>query len=862
MIFAFCERPRQTLCFLRTRVVRVAPDMRRRRPARNSSATLLLLSWLAAAPTQAQDAQREPPLQAPNQDAAGAQPEQPPPAPAVVVPDAPLPEAQVPRTSPVPAPEPDTPDPVPLEPTPEASFGAVAIAPAPGARIEIEKVPRNVQRLDSSALALDVSLGLAEALNARLGSATLTNVQNNPLQPDLQYRGFTASPLLGTPQGIAVYQNGVRINEAFGDVVQWDLLPQFAIAEAQLIPGANPVYGLNALGGSLVLRAKNGFNSPGYRVQAIGGSFARYQASVEYGRAWDDVAAYAGASVFGEQGFRNHSPSSAQNVYADLRQHTPEHEVGLSATLANTDLTGNGPAPIALLAQSRRALYTWPDNTRNQLLMVTADAQQRISRQISIEGVAYLRHATRGTSNGDEGEFEACADGASDGEDVLCDADGKRLRSETDRTISAARGYNGLFNTTETVSEGYGGTLQASVKERVFERQNQFIAGVAYDGSHVSFLQRAELGRLTFDRAVQGEGVYLLDDAFRTDLAAENRNFGVYVSDTFSPFEQLAINASARLNVANAELDDRVGAALDGNHTFTRINPALGATYTPVAALTLFAGYSEGNRAPSASELSCADPDRPCRVPNAFITDPPLRQVVSRGVELGLRTRAGESRRHPLFEASLAGFGTRNADDILFVAGSRVGTGYFRNAGATQRAGIEAAMSGHTGILRWYASYTLLRATFETDLELPGGANPSARGAADDEGGRVIDVRKGDRIPGLPTHAFKAGITVAPVPRLSLGLSTLAQSSQPFRGDEANVLPSVPGYGVLNARVGYQLFDTLQLVVNAQNLLDNDYETFGVVADPSEVLPGMSDPRFLSPGAPLGIWAGIIARDL
>ena len=144
------------------------------------------------------------------------------------------------------------------------------ITPAPGARIEIEKVPRNVQRLDAEALALDQPLDLADVLNARLGSATLNDVQNNPLQPDLQYRGFTASPLLGTPQGIAVYQNGVRINEPFGDVVQWDLIPQFAIGEVQLIPGANPVYGLNALGGSLVLRMKDGFRNPGYRVQARG----------------------------------------------------------------------------------------------------------------------------------------------------------------------------------------------------------------------------------------------------------------------------------------------------------------------------------------------------------------------------------------------------------------------------------------------------------------------------------------------------------------------------------------------------------------------------------------------------------------
>jgi outer membrane receptor protein involved in Fe transport len=509
------------------------------------------------------------------------------------------------------------------------------------------------------------------------------------------------------------------------------------------------------------------------------------------------------------------------------------------------------------------------------MVMVAADADQRLSATVSMQGTAYVRHVDRATSNGDEGEFEGCNAAGTGPGDFLCSEDGKVLRDETHRRIAAGPGYDGLYNTTSTISDGYGGTLQASVKEPLFARANQFIGGVAYDGSHVGFLQRAELGHLTFNRGVQGENTYLLDDEFRTDLEVESRNVGVYVTDTFNIIEPLAINASARLNVANVELDDRAGSALDGDHTFTRVNPAFGATLTPVPALTVFAGYNEANRAPSASELACADPNRPCRVPNAFVADPPLSQVVSRGVEVGVRARVGADPKRPLLEGSLAGFGIRNSNDILFVAGSRVGTGYFQNAGTTQRLGLEAALSGQAGIVSFYASYTLLRATFESALALPGGANPGAHpaGAAgddddddaggddddDDEGG-VIDVHKGDRIPGLPTHAFKAGVDVSPWPRLTLGVSTIAQTSQPFRGDEANLMQQVPGYAVLNAHASYQLLDHLQLIVNAVNLLNNKYETFGIVANPSEVFPDMSDPRFLGPGAPLGVWAGIVAR--
>jgi iron complex outermembrane receptor protein len=133
-------------------------------------------------------------------------------------------------------------------------------------------------------------------------------------------------------------------------------------------------------------------------------------------------------------------------------------------------------------------------------------------------------------------------------------------------------------------------------------------------------------------------------------------------------------------------------------------------------------------------------------------------------------------------------------------------------------------------------------------------------GGDDDEPG-VIEVEPGDRMPGVPTHSVKAGIAVRPVPRWELALSTVAQSGQYHRGDEANLMDALDGYAVLNARTSYDLFDQLQLVVKFQNLLNSEYQTFGVVADPSEVLPQYSDPRFQSPGPPFGVWAGIVVHD-
>jgi outer membrane receptor protein involved in Fe transport len=725
--------------------------------------------------------------------------------------------------------------------------------------VRIEKVPRNVQRLGRSDLQREHAVGLADVLDARLGSVAINHVQNNPLQPDLQYRGFTASPLLGTPQGIAVYQNGVRVNDPFGEVVQWDLVPLFAISELQLYPGPSPTYGQNALGGSLSLRMKNGFRDPGHRIEALAGSFARHQVSAEYGRAWNDLALYAGVAEFGEAGFRDQSRSSAQHLYADLRHASPDHEAGVNVTLADTSLNGNGPTPVELLAQDRDALFTYPDNTSNQLVLVSADLERRLADRAAIQATLYLRHLQRDTFNGDEGEFALCADPDAPRE-VLCDEEGELLRSETDDLIAATEPFDGLYNTTHTLGDGYGGFAQLALSEPFLGRPNQLFAGASYDGAHVDFLQRAELGRLTPQRSVLGEDVFLSGAEFRTDLHADTRNLGVYASDTLDVIDKVALNLAARLDWTNVEIHDREGDALEGNHFFHRVNPALGATYTPIPELTLFASYSESSRAPSASELACADPDEPCRVPNAFVADPPLEQVVNRGVELGVRGFLGADRRRPALSWSLAGFGSRNFDDILFVAGSRVGTGYFRNAGRTQRLGAELSLAGEAGPLRWYASYTLLRATFESELELPGAAHPAASGGGDDDEGGVIEVEPGDRIPGLPVHGAKLGANVSPLPRLLLGLSAIAQSGRYLRGDEVNLLPEIDGYVLLGARASYDLLDELQLFIEAENLLDAEYETFGVVADPSEVLPGTSDPRFLGPGAPLGVWAGIVVR--
>ena len=217
----------------------------------------------------------------------------------------------------------------------------VGVTPLPGAGVDRDRVPGIVSRIDGAELTERGASSFADALHERLGAVTLEGSTTNLFQPTLRFRGFTASPLLGLPQGIAVYQNGVRVNEPFGDTVQFDLLPQFAIQQAQLSAGADPAYGLNAMGGALALQLKDGFTHTGFRGEFSGGAFGRTQAVAEYGANNGAWAFYAGASHFAEEGWRDESPSRVTQAFADVGYRSRSVDAGVSFTYADTDLTGN-----------------------------------------------------------------------------------------------------------------------------------------------------------------------------------------------------------------------------------------------------------------------------------------------------------------------------------------------------------------------------------------------------------------------------------------------------------------------------------------------------------------------------------------
>ncbi len=756
----------------------------------------------------------------------------------------------------------------------------VGVTPLLGATIGRERLPATVSVVGARELRARGAPSVADVLNERLGAISMEGTTANLFQPTLRFRGFTASPLLGLPQGIAVYQNGVRVNEPFGDTVQFDLMPMFAVNQVQLSAGADPTYGLNALGGALALQLKNGFDAAGFRGELAGGSFDRVMGTAEYGIHRGAWGLYVGATRFDETGWRLASPSAVTQAVADVAYRAGRIDAGVNVTHANTRLNGNSAAPIELLAVDRTAVFTFPDTTENALGFVQGRFSLAASATWSVQVTGYYRDLDRRTLNGDEADFVVCDDDAlppGAPANTLCqrsagDADDADLGAisgiaPADRALVDTRTGvfitdtdaegNAAFNRTSTQSRGYGATVQASATRD----RNVLVLGASADLADVAFASNSEVGTLTEDRSVAGSGLFAgivgeaPDDQFNTDLATENRTHGVYYSDTLSLTDRVHVTVSGRFNHARIEILDRLGTSLNGEHTFSRLNTGVGGVLELNDAASLFARYTESSRAPTAAELSCADPAEPCRVPNAFLSDPPLEQAVARSFEGGVRgdhlTTNGN------LEWSASWYRTRINDDILFVASSRlIGTGFFQNAGDTQRMGLDADIRGRLHRVNWYGSYGLVDATFESPLELPG--NAAVNDATNDEG--QLAVRPGDRLAGIPRHSVKTGVGIAVTEEWDIALETILSSSRVFLGDEGNDQLPVDGYGVTNLRSSYRVNDSVELFVRIDNLFDTDYETFGLLAEIEidlEEAPNADDPRFLSPGAPRSGFAGV-----
>ncbi len=723
----------------------------------------------------------------------------------------------------------------------------IGTTPLHGVGLPADQIASNVQTATSEDIDKAQGLDLTDFMTRTLGSVNINSAQNNPYQPDVQYRGFSASPLLGLSQGLAVYMDGVRLNTPFGDNVHWDTIPQSAIASINLMPGSNPLFGLNTLGGALSIESKNGFTNPGHSIQGYWGSFNRRAVEIESGANDGKLGYFVTGNWFKEDGYRDASPSEVKQLFANTSWRSDTSTLDLSLTATDNELIGNGPAPVELIDINRRAAFTIPDITKNRMQLLNLTGSHWINDNLQVAGNAYYRHNKTDSFNGDGAGF------ADDGTFFTEDDGVTRIKDQNGNDIL----ISDAINNRGAIKENSGGLQgQLTFLNDIAGYENQLITGASYDRGKSDYNATVEVVDLNTDRSTTKTGIFVPSE--EVDVTSKNRTYSLFFTDTVSLTEQLALTLSGRYNNTEIKVKDNLDAAstINATHKFNRFNPAAGLTFAFNDMASTYLSYSESSRAPTPSELGCSDPNAPCTLPNAFLSDPPLNQVVAKSWEGGLRGHWGQS---VSWNAGL--FTTTNHDDILFIStgGTTGNLGYFDNIGKTRRQGIELGVSGEQGALSWAVNYSYVDAEFRSPLKISSPAHPNADGNGD------IFVKSGDKIPSIPAHNLKLVADYAITPKFSFGGDALLNADQYYRGDESNQLGKIAGYTVVNLHAHYNVTPHVRFFAKLDNLFDREYSNFGLLGDPSEIFdgsgpgrgPAMSNPRFEGVGAPRAGWIGI-----
>jgi iron complex outermembrane recepter protein len=739
------------------------------------------------------------------------------------------------------------------------------VTPATGT-IDRDKVPANTTVLTAPDFNHTQTTNLLDSLFVNIPGASLSDQSGNAFQRNFDFRGFTASPVPGTPQSIAVYQNGVRINESYGDVVNWNFIPETAIRRLSLVPN-DPIYGLNAIGGAINIEMKNGFNYQDKEAQAQAGSFGRVQANAQAGVQDGNLSAYINVDGANDNGWRQFSSQSRlRHIYLDLGGRNDETEFHLTFTGADDKLGAVAATPTQLLAQNWTAVYTWPQTTRLQLAFLTASLNYSPSETLLLQGNAYFRGYRAAHVDGNGTDAQPCdPGGALAGQ--LCIGDGNtplNINAPTPNTISPTA-FLGEIDRNWTNTNSLGGTGQATSTAKIFDHDNHFVVGVSVDYGNTQFNGNSEVGPIDQNLFVNGTGIYIdqpSSDITPVSLRAINTYTGIYATDTVDVTSQLAVTAGARFNMAQINLTDETGAnpLLNSNNYFQHFNPVVGTTYKITPNLTTYAGYSISNRTPTPLELGCSSPTIPCMIDNFLIADPPLKQVVSHTMEAGFRGTFGTSDRTGQGSWGLNAFRTTLDDDIINVASTIPMFGYFQNAGTTRRQGIEAKVNYKWDRITAYANYTYVDATYQSPLVISSPNNPYA-----DANGNIF-VTPGDHIPAIPAQRFKVGAEYAVANSWKIGADLNVVGSQYLIHDDANQNPKVPAYAVVNLHASYQVYKDIEVFGLVNNLFDQHYYSAGTFFQTSGFNSNTfgaantgvySDPRTFLPGMPLAAYAGI-----
>jgi outer membrane receptor protein involved in Fe transport len=721
---------------------------------------------------------------------------------------------------------------------PAQQVEVIGTSPLAGLGVDRNLLPYASQTVRRGALDQAQGDNMTDYLARRMPGMQVNDIQGSPFQADLTYRGYRASGLLGASQGLSVYLDGVRINEPFGDVIHWDMVPEFALQSLTVLPGANPSFGLNTLGGAIVLETVDGRSAEGLRAEVGFGSHGRKRAEVGLGqRHADGWHSYVGGTVFDENGWRAYSPGRQALVLAKLGRSQGGTDWSVGVLGGSATLVGNGLLPSVTLddghatpdlyAGSRSAVYTHPDRTKNRLAQATFNFSQQLGAGSRLQALAYARNSRRDTVNGD---------GAEDFDPLQPDE-------------------NASLNTTATRQSAWGAALSLARRSGA----HQWQVGASVDSSRVRYLQLEQEG--SFDAT---RGVLAGDEApeLSASVTGKSLHLGLYATDTWQLAPGTHLTATLRANrsrVSNTltTVDDDTGvleAKPKESFTYTSLNPAVGITQQLGTGLAVFANLARNTRVPTVIELGCADPAEPCRLPVGLQSDPYLKQVRATSLETGLRWRPAPGQR-----LELALFRTDNRDDIVFGSVSATSQlGYFQNFQRTRHQGLDTTWQAQVGPVAVTAAYSHLQATYQAHGLLRMGE-------------RNVTITPGTRMAGLPRHSAKLGADWALGRGLSVGADVQVVSSRGVQGNEDGLLEdgatevhrlNIPGHTLLHLRLQWQATPALSVVARVTNALNKRYETYGALAETVFDAQGNftgqeEDALFVAPGAPRSLWLGL-----
>jgi len=777
----------------------------------------------------------------------------------------------------------------------------VVTAPIASDSVDLRNTPVNMQVLFGDALDRQHPANLADLLNANLGSVTLSNGTGSPYQSDVSYRGFSATSLLGSPTGLSVWIDGVRMNEPFGSIVNWDLIPLNAIDAVEVQPGANPLFGLNTLGGSLVLSTKNGKDNAGLSLTAQGGSFARRGGAIEAGGTGAEQALdWFVAGNFDEQdGWRWYSHTRVAQGYGKMRWHGVASNAALSVLWADTALNGTQGLPLSMLGTPQRA-YTWPDSVSNNQLVINFKADTQVSAAVRLSGNVYYRRSNSHSSNSNASLGDACDGGGYDctalapggsARDLYADpagagyvayAGGLPIHDYTSG-INSSLVLSGVFQHT------FGGNALFDFDGDLAGLHHDVNFGGSFEMASISYAQDTDLARLVDYQTVPeaanplytGAGNPLIN---AVALTSHSASFDGFVRDLIRLAPGLSLTASLAfthtqlsLGGTNTTLLDAGGAwTWTGADGSTYYNPGyLGATYWDAAGGALVTtiapagavagpevnpvvgshGYGRVNPSlgvawnPRDTLGLFASYSEAMRAPTAIelaCADPASPCALPTGFNGDPALKAviahgvevgARGRLLGRVAWNASAYRTLVDNDIAFVYADS-GLGYFANLGKTRREGFEFGINADLGKVHVSGNYGYVAATYRS-------------GFVDANGDTVLP---GARITGIPAQSFKLRGTWQPVRAVTLGANVIMVSSQYAHGDEANRDLAVPGYTLVNLDVHVRPAPRWEAFATVTNLFDLRYATYGVWG--SNIYSGNAE-EFRTPDQPRAVLGGL-----